>query len=96
MRAAGHDAPRAVLDDGLGGVDDGSRSIDHIVVQQHITTGNIADDMQHLGDVLTLATLVNDPQRGIQPTGKGPCPGEATGVGGDDHELEVMALFDVL
>jgi hypothetical protein len=74
MCATGHHAARAVLDDGLGGIDDGPSSIDHIVGQQHITAGNIPNDMQHLGDVLTLTALIDDPQGCIQPTGEGPCP----------------------
>ena len=61
MRAAGHHTAGAVLDDGVGGIDDRPRRIDHVVGQQYITTRHIADDMQHLRHVLALAAFIDDP-----------------------------------
>jgi hypothetical protein len=45
MRAAGHDAARPILDHGIGGIDDRPGGIDHVIGQQHIAPGDIADDM---------------------------------------------------
>ena len=74
-----------------------SGGVDHVVEQDAGLAGDVADDVEDLGDVGGRAALVDDRQRGVQPPGEMLGPADAAGVGRDDGDVfqaEALDIFD--
>ena len=90
---AGVDLGRAAdLDDGLGRVAQGAGGVDHVVKEDALLTGNVADDVHDLALVGLLAALVDDGETHVQLLGEHARTGDGAHVGGDDnHVLAAVA-----
>ena len=77
----------AHLHDGLGGVAEGTGGIHHVVKEDAVLAGHVADDVHHLALVGLLAALIHDGQVHMQLLGEGPGTGHGAHIRGDHHHI---------
>ena len=88
MAGAGvHAVGAAHLHDGFGGVADGAGGVDHVVEQDAVLAGHIADDVHDLTLIGLLAALIHDGQTHVQLLGEGAGAGHGANVGGHHHHI---------
>ena len=88
MRGAGVDALGAAhFHQGLGSVAQGAGGIHHIVKEDAVLAGNIADHVHDLALVGLLAALIHDGKVHMQLLGEGTGAGHGADVGRDDHHV---------
>ena len=73
MDAARPDGPCAVLLEGLRGIAQRARRVDHVIHDEAVRVPHVADDAQDVGDIRGGSALVNDGQGGVQRAGEPPC-----------------------
>ena len=77
----------AHFDQSLGGVAQRPAGIDHVVKEDAVLAGHIADDVHHFAAVGLLTALVHDGQVHVQLLGEGTGAGHGAHVGRNHHHV---------
>ena len=91
----GVDLRGALIDEGLGALDDGAGGIDHVVDEEALLALDVADDVHDFHDVRLGAALVDDRHRAVEALGDLARTVDRTDVGRDDDEVLVHLVFKV-
>ena len=82
-----HIASPAHLHDGPGGVAEGAGGVHHVVKEDAVLPGHIADDIHYLTVIGLLPTLIHNGQTHVQLLGEGAAPGHAAHIGRHHHHV---------
>ncbi len=90
------DASSPMLAQRIRGVNERPGSVDHVIHQDGITSGHVADHVHHFGDVRRASPFVDDREARVELLGVGARAVDTAGVRAHDHQVRESDLLEVL